>query len=77
MCMNLEGCLRNNQGKKIKFFEDDDGNPLSDKKAREYIAECLARGWKVIPMSSEPCEGFDYFGKGCPGHEVLDSISPI
>lgn len=34
MCTNIEGLLRNTKGKKINFFEDDNGNPLSDKEAR-------------------------------------------
>lgn len=69
MCMSIEGCLRNHKGRKIKIFSGDDGGQTSDKKAREYLAECLAKGWKVIPFS-EPCEGFDYFGHGCPGHLI-------
>jgi hypothetical protein len=69
MCMNIEGCLRNNKGRKIKIFEDENGNFISDKKAREYLAECQAKGWKVIPIG-EPCEGFDYFVGGCPGHLI-------
>ena len=77
MCMSLEGCLRNHRGRKIKIFTNDDGTQSSDKQAREYIAECQAKGWKVIPIGKE-CEGFDYFGNGCPGHEIIEPlINPV
>lgn len=68
MSMNINGLLRNYKRKKINFFEDDNGRPLSDKEAREHIAELQAKGHKLMPMSDE-CEGFDPFGVGCPGHE--------
>lgn len=69
VCMSIEGCLRNHRGRKIKIFNNDDGSQATDKEARAYLAECQAKGWKVIPMG-EVCEGFDYFGHGCPGHKV-------
>jgi hypothetical protein len=69
MCMSIEGCLRNHKGKKIKIFTNDDGSETSDKDARAYLAECQAKGWKVIPFG-KPCEGFNYFGHGCPGHFI-------
>ena len=65
--MSLEGILRNYKRKKITFFTNDLGIPASDSEARKYIAECLAKGWRVILMGSDPCPGFDY-QKGCPGH---------
>ena len=70
MSMNLEGVLRNYKGKKINFFNDENGKELTDKEARQYIQECLGKGWKKIPLGGEDnCEGFDYLGGGCPGHE--------
>ena len=70
--VSIEGCLRNHRGRKIKIFNNKDGSQTSDKDARAYLAECQAKGWKVIPFG-EPCEGFDYFGHGCPGH--LESVT--
>jgi hypothetical protein len=67
MSMNIEGMLRIYKRRKINFFEDDKGRPLSDKEAREHIAGLQAKGHKLMQMSDE-CEGFDPFGKGCPGH---------
>lgn len=69
MSMNIDGCLRNCKRKKITFMEDDSGNFISDTEARKYLNECLAKGWKLIPIGSD-CEGFDHFGGGCPGHPI-------
>ncbi len=68
MCMNIAGALRN-AGKRSMagLLTDDYGVEMSDKKVREYLAECLEKGWRVIPSSD--CEGFDY-QTGCPGHVI-------
>lgn len=68
MSANIEGMLRHYKGKKMKFMEDDNGRPLSDKEARAEIARLQALGHKLIPCGN--CEGFDPFDKGCPGHEI-------
>ena len=68
--MSIEGCLRHHINRKILFFEDDKANPLSDKEARAYLAECQAKGWKVLPLcKTSECPDFDHFGGGCPKHE--------
>ena len=68
LCTNIEGLLRNMKGKKITFFDDEDGKPLTDKQVRANIAELQAKGHKLI--GSDDCEGFDPFGGGCPGHPI-------
>ncbi|MFK2681098.1 ASCH domain-containing protein [Bacteroides fragilis] len=72
LAMNLDGLLRNYGKRNMKgVFLDDNGRELSDKECRKYIAECQAKGWKVIPMCGEKaCPDFDHFGKGCPGHRI-------
>jgi len=63
MSVNLKGLLRNTGKKSMKgFFTDDNGNELSDKDARKYVFDCIARGWRVIPMGD--CPNFDY-QEGC------------
>lgn len=52
-------------------FSDEQGRTLSWDEAQSYLFDCLAKGWKVIPLTSNPCEGFSY-QTGCPGHEVTD-----
>lgn len=74
MSANIEGMLRYYKRKKITFMQDDDGKPISDKEARAYLAECQVKGWKLIPCGN--CEGFDPFGKGCPGHPIED-VNPV
>lgn len=71
MSINIDGLLRNFKRRKITIFDDDNGNRVSDKEARQYLAECKLKGWKLIPMG-EVCEGYDYFKNGCPGHEVKE-----
>jgi len=70
LCTNIEGLLRNFKGRKINFFEDDNGMPISDKEVRKQIAELQAKGHKLI--GPEDCEGFDPFGGGCPRHPVIE-----
>ena len=68
MSTNIEGLLRNMKGKKINFIDDENGNTMTDQQARIALAELQAKGHKLI--QSGDCEGFDPFGKGCPGHII-------
>jgi|GEM_PF-1118885 len=65
LTINVEGILRWN--KNMKGLFEDNGRPLSHLEAKKYLLECKAKGWRVIPMSGEPCEGWSY-QTGCPGH---------
>ena len=68
---NIEGVLRNFKGRKMTgLFDDENGNPMSDKDIRQTLAELQAKGHKLI--GSDNCEGFDPFGGGCPGHPIED-----
>lgn len=73
MSININGLLLSCGKKSMKgFFIKEDGKKCSNKEAREYIAECQKAGYKVIPFgcSEKECPEFDYFGGGCPGHEI-------
>lgn len=71
MSANIEGMLRNYKRKKMTgLIQDDSGRNMSDTEARRFLAECQAKGWKLIPCGD--CEGFDHFDKGCPGHPVAE-----
>ena len=75
MSINLNGLLRNYGKKSLKgFFIKEDGKECTNREAREYIAECQKKGYKIIPMgcSDEECPNFDYTGGGCPGHEIIE-----
>jgi hypothetical protein len=70
MGVDIQGFLNNYKRRKMTgLMSDENGRKLSDAECREYLAECQSKGWKVIPMCHDKeCPGFDYFGKGCPGH---------
>jgi hypothetical protein len=40
------------------FTDAETGNKLSDQEARNYLYDCLAKGWRVIPLGD--CDNFDY-----------------
>lgn len=71
MSVSIEGLLNNFKRKKITFLEDDNGRRLSDSEARTEIARLKALGHKLIPCAE--CEGFDPFGRGCPGHPMKEN----
>lgn len=69
---NIQGLLSLYKGKSMKgILSDDKGEELSDLEIREYLNECVEKGWKLIPhCDPKECPDFDYFGHGCPGHSV-------
>lgn len=71
MCADIRGMLENHRRKgSLKgVFKDDKGNGMSDAAARDYLYECLSKGWKVIPFGE--CDNFDY-QTGCKGHELKE-----
>ena len=78
MCMSVRGFLSNSKFPRdfIRMFKRPDGTSLSPEEARDHLYDELAQGHEVIPLSGEPCPGFDYSGGGCPGHEVEEEKPP-
>lgn len=70
MKQSIAGCLRNNRVGTIDFLKDKNGKFLSDAEARIELSKLLEAGHTVMPVGDD-CEGFDVFGGGCPGHELL------
>lgn len=70
--VNIQGLLNAYKGRKINILEDDEGNILSDQKARIALHNLQVDGHKYMPCSS--CEGFDPFDKGCPGHPIPEDV---
>ena len=69
LCVDIEGMLRihKKKGSLERMMTDNEtGRYLSDAEAREYLNECLAKGWRVLPMTE--CDNFDY-QTGCQGHD--------
>jgi hypothetical protein len=72
MSISVNGFLLNFKRKSMAgIMEDDNGNPLTDFEARSYLKDCQAKGWVMIPTSSQ-CTGFDHFGGGCKGHRIFE-----
>ena len=47
------------------------GRYMSDEEARNYLYDHIEKGHNVLPMCVEhECPDFDYFGGGCPRHDV-------
>jgi hypothetical protein len=63
---NIAGLLRAAGKRSMKgLLTKDDGTDASDQEVRDYLAECLLKGWKLIPVGD--CTNFDH-QKGCQGH---------
>lgn len=61
--------LNYHKKKKITWLEHDDGRAMTDGEARVYLHNLQCEGHKLMP-TTDRCEGFDPFEKGCPGHPV-------
>lgn len=66
MGQSIEGALRLPDSTLADMFTKDDGTHPTAEMVREFLKDHLAKGHKVIPLSSE-CDSFDYV-TGCPGH---------
>ena len=66
--LDIRGALLRSDEELRGIFEEN-GRTLTVREARMFLMGHLAKGHKVLPCS-ENCEGFDYFGGGCPGSSV-------
>lgn len=73
-CLDLRGFLRSAKfpGGYRGMFQHDDGRPMTPEEAHDALLDEVARGHVVIPFG-KACDGFDYSGGGCPGHDVPDA----
>ena len=66
LSIDIAGFLRKAQGQTIKgLMNHEDGTDCTDQEVREFLADCLLKGWKLIPVGD--CTNFDH-QKGCQGH---------
>lgn len=70
LCVDIRGMLRWPARKLSRALQHADGRRMSAEEVRETLYDCLAKGWKVLPLG-DPCEGFSY-ETGCPGHPVSE-----
>jgi hypothetical protein len=74
LCLSVRGALMNWESYQwVGVVRDDSGRVLSPREFKEALLDELANGHEVIPYGTA-CEGFDYSGGGCPGHDVPDEI---
>jgi hypothetical protein len=70
MSQSVRGAIRNIRDYPLTGgWVSENGRTLTRHEYLEALFGELAKGHEVIPLSGEPCEGFDY-SKGCPGHET-------
>jgi len=70
MHADIRGMLDHHRRKgslKGVFKNTETGIGLSDQEARDYLYDCLAKGWRVLPVDG--CDNFDY-QTGCKGHPI-------
>lgn len=66
LSVDIQGILKSK--KKIKGLCDENGKTLNDTDARNLLWKIYGEGYKVLPIG-DACEGFNFQGNGCPGHE--------
>ncbi|MNL01444.1 hypothetical protein D3C87_1219140 [compost metagenome] len=68
-CLDVRGSLKNMTKRQLTgMFRRVDGTKCTADEAKDHLLEALAQGKEVLPFGP-PCEGFDYSGNGCPGHD--------
>ena len=72
MSIDIQGFLEHYRKRSMRgLVIKDDGTPMTDAEARQYLYDHLLQGHKLLPMCDEKeCPDFDYFGGGCPGHGI-------
>lgn len=78
VCVSVRGAIRSLTASRAKMapgMSHAGGRPMTREEAIESLLDELAKGHEVLPFG-DPCEGFDYSGGGCPGHEKDDEVTP-
>lgn len=72
MGINIQGMLEHYRKRSMRgLIINDDGKPMTDTEARQYLYNHIKQGHSVLPMCDDKeCPDFDYFGGGCPGHGI-------
>lgn len=67
--LDVASALKTFSNEKLSsLFEHDDGRNFSAQEARSHLVELLSRGYRALPFGNA-CDGFDFAGGGCPGHQ--------
>ena len=65
MCVDIRDVLSWPDRYLKGMFTYSDGRRKSAAEVREFLYDCMEKGWKKFPIGK--CEGFSY-ETGCPGH---------
>ncbi|MBN2990349.1 hypothetical protein JWR97_01675 [Pseudomonas cedrina subsp. fulgida] len=71
--LSVRGAIRDFSKRQLEGMFSVDGCDCSADEAKDHMLEALAQGKEVLPFGP-PCEGFDFTGKGCPGHDNPPSV---
>ena len=67
--LSVRGALRDFSKRQLKgMFHFEGGRECTAEEAKDHLLEALAQGKEVLPFGP-PCDGFDFAGNGCPGHD--------
>jgi hypothetical protein len=67
--LSVRGALRDFSKRQLKgMFRLEGGRECTADEAKDHLLEALAQGKEVLPFGP-PCDGFDFAGNGCPGHD--------
>jgi len=73
--LSVRGALRDFSKRKLKgMLHFEDGRECTAERAKDHLLEALAQGKEVLPFGP-PCEGFNFSGGGCPGHD--NPLEPV
>lgn len=65
--ISIEGALQNHIDDLVGNITVEGKTLTTHDEVKQFLLDCQAKGWKVLPMSK--CDNFDY-QKGCQGHPV-------
>ncbi|WP_447890442.1 hypothetical protein [Pseudomonas hormoni] len=67
--LSVRGALRDFSKRQLKgLFRAEGRRECTADEAKDQLLEAPAQGKEVLPFGP-PCEGFDFSGNGCPGHD--------
>ena len=67
--LSVRGAIRDFSKRQLKGMFRVDGRECTADEAKDHLIEALAQGKEVLPFGP-PCDGFDFSGGGCLGHET-------
>lgn len=72
--MDIEGGIQNAKYL-VGAITLDNGKTLNTvKEVKDFLKECLKKGWKMLPCGD--CDNFDY-QTGCKGHQIPDDPTKV